>query len=53
MPHTAYVAQRGRPPQRGHSLSHLAVDLRALGEPEGARKLDEQALAMWQRLAQS
>jgi Tetratricopeptide repeat len=34
------------------SLSHLAVDLRALGEPGRARELDEQALAMLQRLYQ-
>jgi hypothetical protein len=33
------------------SLSNLAVDLRELGEHGRARELDEQALAMRQRLA--
>jgi tetratricopeptide (TPR) repeat protein len=32
------------------SLNNLAIDLRALGEPGRARELDEQALAMFQRL---
>jgi Tetratricopeptide repeat len=31
---------------------HLAVDLRELGEQERARELHEQALAMYQRLAE-
>jgi tetratricopeptide (TPR) repeat protein len=33
------------------SLSNLGLDLRALGEPGRARELDEQALAMRERLA--
>jgi hypothetical protein len=34
------------------SLSNLAVDLRELGEHGRARELDEQALAMRQRLSE-
>jgi Tetratricopeptide repeat len=32
------------------SLNNLATDLSALGQKERARKLDEQARAMWQWL---
>jgi hypothetical protein len=35
-----------------HSLSKLAVTMRALGEHEQAQELDEQALAMRIRLAE-
>ena len=31
-------------------MTNLAIDLRRAGEHERARELDEQALAMWQRL---
>jgi hypothetical protein len=42
----------GDHPNVARSLSNLAVDLQALGERERARELNEQALAMRQRLAE-
>jgi hypothetical protein len=33
-------------------LNNLAIDMRALGDHERARELDEQALAMRRRLAE-
>jgi len=41
----------GDHPDVAISLNNLAVHLTALGEDERARELDEQALAMRQRLA--
>jgi hypothetical protein len=37
-------------PRIARSLSNLASNLRALGEHQRARDLDEQALAMYRRL---
>jgi hypothetical protein len=42
----------GDHPDVAYSLSNLGFDLRTLGQLERARELDEQALAMRQRLAE-